>query len=296
MFVTGSNNSSGSDSSGRDEVASSPIQFVTGNYAIDTDEDEFGFEQARVRSSPSPNLMAAHPIFEARRDDDVSPCLIAECNTERTMRGAPSPGLPPTFASLTHVYPVAMKSKQLSHQLPLSSTAKPCTKQDRETSIVAPLPLTKTAKVAPVTSTQPSSSSIPMNSLLNSMTDVTQADQMTVVMEPATMRMEDSASQRTAVDGEDSDMGETYEYKPTKNEQDDIEVSFRPRTPGGLVSGVTDGSMFWRHSNSSGTFSKSSTIATVTSTADCKCGAPSRSRTSACSLLSSSWTLIVHLV
>lgn len=236
MFVTGSNNSSGSDSSGRDEVASSPIQFVTGNYAIDTDEDEFGFEQARVRSSPSPNLMAAHPIFEARRDDDVSPCLIAECNTERTMRGAPSPGLPPpTFASLAHVYPLAMKSKQLSHQLPLSSTAKSCAKQDRETSTVAPLPLAKTTKVAPATaSTQPSSTSIPMNSLLNSMTDVTQADQMTVVMEPATMRMDDSASQRTAVDGEDSDMGETYEYKPTKNEQDDIEVSSQSRAPGGL--------------------------------------------------------------
>lgn len=222
MFVTGLNNSSGSDSSGRDEVASSPIQFVAGNYALDADEDEFGFEQAMVRSSPSPNLMAANPMFEARRDDDASPCLITECNTERTVRGAPSPVAPVRFASLTHSYPVTMTSKQLSNQLPLSSTSKPCTKQDRETSMVAPLPPSKTGKVPPA-----STSSIPMNSLLNSMTDVTQADQRTVIMEPATMRMEqDSASQRTAVDGEDSDMGETYEYKPSKNEQDDIEVCY----------------------------------------------------------------------
>lgn len=220
MFVAGSNHSSGSDSSGRDEVASSPIQFVAGNYALDADEDEFGFEQAMVRSSPSPNLMAANPMFEARCDDDAaSPCLINECNTERTVRGAPSPVAPPKFASLAIDYPIAMTSKQFSHQLPLSSTSKPYTKQERETSMVAPLPPSKTGKMPP-----PPTSSIPMDSLLNGMTDVTQADQRTVIMEPATMRMDqDSASQRTAVDGEDSDMGENYEYKPSKNEQDDIE-------------------------------------------------------------------------
>lgn len=231
MFVA-HRSSGSSESSGRDEVASPRIQFVAGNFSVPDadDEDLFGFpagEDATFRSSPSPNLMAASPMFEVRRDE---PCLVHECHTERTVRGAPSPA-PVHFSSLADDFPLAGKSKHLAHPLPLSANSKPCFKQDREAEA---LPAASCLGKQPVKHSFDShnnininNGSIRMDHLLNSMTDVTQADQMTVIMEPATERMDqDTLSQRTVADGEKANAAavEEYMYHPIKQEHDEMEV------------------------------------------------------------------------
>lgn len=179
----------------------SPPQFVTRNYSYgDSQDDSFGFPAIPdvCRSSPTPlQISSAAGVNEAE-------AMLGEAQTERTVKGAPV-----EFSSLSVRYPLSTGDRCLSHKVDTTSTF---AGQGCDADMAQPPP--PCVRPAP----------IPMNRPLTASTlDMSQQDQMTVVMETASSNLSRKTISQERLD-QVQPADTVYLNKITKSEQDEMDV------------------------------------------------------------------------
>ncbi|KAG7378773.1 hypothetical protein PHYPSEUDO_009499 [Phytophthora pseudosyringae] len=203
--------------------ANDTVQFVAGNYsgaAQDSDDDMFCDEPNVVltRSSPTPNLLAVAPVARvAEVKEEAVPYDGAMVDVEysTTVKTVAVPAATPNDA--------AGGFSSISDRFPLSKVGKVscgvtkqvfCTPQEPKTQAAAP---------------------IPMSRLLNATPEMTQMDQMTVLVEDATVddntikAEPEGATTTTFVTGSShaqqqmAMMSDVYRYQATDVEENEME-------------------------------------------------------------------------
>ncbi|GMF20053.1 unnamed protein product [Phytophthora lilii] len=202
--------------------ASDKVQFVAGNYsgaAPDSDDDMFCDEPNVVltRSSPTPNLLAVAPVAR-----------VAEVKQEAAPYDGAMVDVEYSASVKTVVVPAAAATdaaggfSSISDRFPLSKVGK------------VSCGVTKQVFCTPQ---EPKMQPIPMSRLLNATPEMTQVDQMTVLVEDGTVddntikAEPEGATTTTFVAGSShvqqqqmSLMSDVYRYQATDVEENEMEV------------------------------------------------------------------------
>ncbi|EEY55978.1 protein kinase [Phytophthora infestans T30-4] len=203
---------------------SDKVQFVAGNYsgvAHDSDDDMFCDEPNVVltRSSPSPHLLAVAPVArvaEVKEEAMLYDGAMVDVGYSTTVKTVIVPAVKPNGTT-------GGGFSSISERFPLSKVGK------------VNCGLTKQVFCTPQGPKMQLTASIPMSRLLNATPEMTQMEQMTVLMEDGTVDENtikaepESATTATFVVGSNSVqqqmtvMSDVYRYQATDVEEDEME-------------------------------------------------------------------------